>query len=217
MKRFLLILAIFALTITACGSAAEPTMNPADVQGTAMAAAMTMVAETQAAIPTATSIPPTEAPSATPFPTNTVAPLDALSPTQAVGGVPTTALGVIPTNTPVQASPGATSDPCNAPLMTWDGPSATINMVNDTKPKGTITLSLYFYQTAWGDCGYIGRQFSGSSSASVPLGTFSAGAFVDGQKDFKVFGGGEINREGNYTLWVTNDSIILKAGCAPNC
>jgi hypothetical protein len=75
MKHIWMLFAITALVLTACGPAPEPTMSPADVQGTAMAAAMTMVAETQAAIPTATSIPPTEPPTATPFPTNTVPPL----------------------------------------------------------------------------------------------------------------------------------------------
>jgi hypothetical protein len=60
MKYAWIIFAIAALVITACGPAPEPTMSPEDVQGTAMAGAMTMVAETQAAIPTATPIPPTE-------------------------------------------------------------------------------------------------------------------------------------------------------------
>ena len=62
MKRIWMLFAIAALVLSACGPEPEPTMSPADVQGTAMSAAMTMVAETQAAIPTATPIPPTEAP-----------------------------------------------------------------------------------------------------------------------------------------------------------
>ena len=75
MKRIWVILAVSTLVLTACGGEAEPTMSAADVQGTAMAVALTMVAGTQAAIPTATPLPPVEAPTATPFPTNTVAPL----------------------------------------------------------------------------------------------------------------------------------------------
>ena len=210
MKHTWIIFAIAALVLTACGPTPEPTMNPADVQGTAMAAALTMVAETQAAIPTATSIPPTEAPSATPFPTNTVPPLSLASPTQSINVLAT----VVPTNTSISAS--GSNDPCNQPLTTWDGESAQITLKNNTKPKGLVTASLYF-TTTLGQCGYIGAQFSNTATLTVPIGVFSAGAFVDGQKDFKIFGGGTISRPGNYSLWFENESIILKAGCAPNC
>lgn len=209
MKQIWLILAITTLALTACGSEAEPTISAAEVQGTAVAAALTMVAETQAVIPTATLLPPTEAPSATPFPTNTVAPLVLTSPTQAQ------ALAVVPTNTPVPAS-GSGNDPCNQPLTTWEGESAQMRLQNNTKPKGVVTASLFF-RTSLGQCGYIGTQFSGTTTLTVPVGTFSAGAFVDGPKDFKIFGGGTITRPGNYSLWFENEAIILKAGCAPNC
>lgn len=209
MKQIWLILAITTLVLTACGSEAEPTISAAEVQGTAVAAALTMVAETQAVIPTATLLPPTEAPSATPFPTNTVAPLVLTSPTQAQ------ALAVVPTNTPVPAS-GSGNDPCNQPLTTWEGESAQMRLQNNTKPKGVVTASLFF-RTSLGQCGYIGTQFSGTTTLTVPVGTFSAGAFVDGPKDFKIFGGGTITRPGNYSLWFENEAIILKAGCAPNC
>ena len=209
MKRTWILFAIAALILAACGPEPEPTMSPADIQGTAMAAALTMVAETQAAIPTATPIPPTEAPSATPFPTNTVPPLSIASPTQPIGALPT----ALPTNTSASGS----NDPCNQPLTAWDGESARITLRNNTKPKGTITASLYFSSTPGGQCGYIGAQFSNTTTLTVPVGTFSAGAFVDGPKDFKIFGGGTITRPGNYSLWFENNSIILKAGCAPNC
>ena len=208
MKRIWMLFAIAALVLTACGPEPEPTVSPAEVQGTAMAAALTMVAETQAAIPTATPIPPTEAPTATPFPTNTVPPLSLASPTQSISALPT----ALPTNTPVSGS----NDPCNQPLTTWDGESAQIRLQNNTKPKGIVTASLYF-TTTLGQCGYIGAQFSNTATLTVPIGTFSAGAFVDGPKDFKIFGGGTITRPGNYSLWFENESIILKAGCAPNC
>lgn len=211
MKRIWMLFAIAALVLSACGPEPEPTMSPADVQGTAMSAAMTMVAETQAAIPTATSIPPTEAPTATPFPTNTVAPLVLASPTGAISALPT----AFPTNTAVAAS--GSNDPCNQPLTSWDGESAQITLRNNTKPKGTVTASLYFSTTPGGQCGYIGTQFSNTVTLTVPIGTFSAGAFVDGPKDFKIFGGGTLTRPGNYSLWFENNAIILKAGCAPNC
>jgi hypothetical protein len=207
MKRIWILLAIAALVLTACGPEPEPTMSPADVQGTAMAAALTMVAETQAAIPTATPLPPTEASTATPFPTNTVAPLSLASPTGAISALPAT----LPTNTSVPSVGG--NDSCNQILTSWDGESAKITVKNATKPQGTIVLSIWV-NTTMGQCGYIPAN---PNSFYIPMGTFSAGAFVNGKKDFKVFGGGVINRTGNYTLWVTNDTISLKAGCAPNC
>jgi hypothetical protein len=217
MKYAWILFAIAALVLTACGPAPEPTMSPAEVQGTAMAAAMTMVAQTQAAIPTATPLPPTELPSPTPFPTNTVPPLINLTTTVlgAPAGQATQAIGFIPTNTPAQASGGA-NDPCNQPLTSWGGQSAQMTLKNNTKPKGVVTASLFF-RASFGECGYISAQFDSSTTLTVPVGTFSAGAFVDGPKDFKIFGGGEITRPGNYSLWFENESIILKAGCAPDC
>lgn len=213
MKRIWIISAIIIVLLTACGPKAEPTMSPADVQGTAMAAAMTMVAETQAAVPTATSIPPTEAPTATPFPTNTLpvenqpSLLDIATATQFVPVV-------VPTNT-TAASVGA-NDPCMAPLTSWQGDSAKMYLRNNTKPQGFVTLALGF-TTNMGECGIISAAFDGSATITVPMGTFWASAFVDGKKDFKVFGGDVINRTGNYSLWIENERIILKAGCAPNC
>jgi hypothetical protein len=210
MKHIWMIFAIAALVLTACGPTPEPTMSPADVQGTAMAAAMTMVAETQAAIPTATPIPPTELPTATPFPTSTVPPLILETPTLAQG------VSVFPTNTRVPASGSGSNDPCNQPLTSWGGESAKLTLKNHTKPQGVVTASLFF-NASFGECGYISAQFSSSTTLTVPVGTFSAGAFVDGPKDFKIFGGGTITRPANYTLWFENESIILKAGCAPDC
>jgi hypothetical protein len=220
MKYAWIIFAIAALVMTACGPAPEPTMSPDDVQATAMAGAMTMVAETQAAIPTATPIPPTETPSPTPPPTNTVPPLNLTPSTQsALGGAGTQpagtqAIGLLPTNTP-QAAVGS-NDPCNKPLTTWEGPSAKMTLRNNTKPKGLVTASLFF-NASFGECGYISAQFDNSATLTVPVGVFSAGAFVDGPKDFKIFGAGEVKGTGNYSLWFENESIILKAGCAPNC
>lgn len=200
-----------ALALTACGPEPEPTLSAADVQATAVAAAMAMVAETQAAIPP-TPVPSTD----TPLPTPTSPPIAMLaSPTNLGGDLlsPTSAVVIPPTSTPPAPAGTAT---CNQPLMKWEGPSAKLTVKNNTKPKGLVTVSLFF-TTERGQCGYIGAQFSNVVTLTVPVGSFSAGAFVDGKKDFKVFGGGVIQNSGNWSLWIENDSIILRAGCAPNC
>jgi hypothetical protein len=208
MKHFWILFSISVLVLTACGPTPEPTMSPADVQGTAMAAAMTMVAETQAAIPSATPIPPTEPPTATPFPTNTVPPLVIETSTPTL----VQAIGALPTNT----SSVGSNDPCNQPLTSWEGESAKMYLRNNTKPKGSVILALGF-TTEMGECGIISASFSDNATITVPMGVFWASAFVSGKKDFKVFGGDVINRTGNHSLWIENERIILKAGCAPNC
>ena len=211
MKHVLIIFASIALILTACSPAAEPTLDPAAVQGTAMAAAMTMIAETQAAMPTATPVPPTEvpteAPTETPLPTNT--------PESLVSDAPTQAVSVPPTNTPIPSS-GSSDDPCNQILIAWEGESVKVTLKNNTSPKGYITPWIYM-QADLGECGYIPvAAFNNSTTVLVPVGLLSAGAFVEGKKDFKVFGGGRIT-PGSWALWIENDSIKLKAGCSPNC
>ncbi len=57
-------MAVLALSLNAC--VAEPTVSPMDIAGTAQAAAFTMIAQTQAALPTGTTVPPTETPVLTP-------------------------------------------------------------------------------------------------------------------------------------------------------
>src|SRR5215208_6919728 len=108
MKRFSTLTVIVALTmiISACGAEPVPTVNPVDVQNTAIAAAFTMVAQTQAAIPSATPLPPTEAPTQTPLATNTQLPLPTLNATLTT---PTTAAAAV-VNTP-------SGDPCDTRVL----------------------------------------------------------------------------------------------------
>src|SRR5512138_3874334 len=88
------------LIISAC-AAPVPTMSAADVQSTAVAAAFTMVAQTQEAIPTETPLPPTETPTQTPLPTDTP--------------VVTPTLEVTFTSAPPTANPNA--DPCSTRVL----------------------------------------------------------------------------------------------------
>jgi hypothetical protein len=226
MKRNVLTVSVlFTLLVSACGSQATPTANPADIQATSQAAAFTMVAETQQAIPTPTQVPPTEIPSQTPLPSLTPIPL----PTQAPGtqqvGVPTqpglpTAAGALPTGLPTftpqasqpNASSGNNQDICNQPLTSWQGPTAKFSIQNQTKPQGTIVLSMYVV-TEMNQCGYLiisGDSFTG------PVGQYSAGAFITGKQNMKAFGSFRIT-EGSWSIVVRNDSILAKGGCSPNC
>jgi hypothetical protein len=177
-----------------------------------------MVAQTQASIPTNTPVPPTATASPTlpatttpiatlttdpslptPIVTNTT---DALLATPA-GGLPT----VAPQPTAVSAA--TSGDNCNKALTDWEGPTATFSIVNETKPQGKIILSLYVV-TELGECGYLADLSKG------PVGMYSAGAFVEGKQDFKVFGGFRIT-EGSWKIAVRNDKIVAQGSCYPHC
>ena len=94
MQRRSIITAILATVfmISACG-AEENRANTVDVQNTAIASALTMIAETQAALPTVTSSlmhTPTKIPTETPFPVATFEALIAFyNPGSALPSVPT--------------------------------------------------------------------------------------------------------------------------------
>jgi len=153
MKKLLIIIFASAFLISACGPEPEPTMSAGDVQGTAVAAAWTMVAETQAAIPTATPIPPTNTPEPTPIPTNTIAPLE------------------LPTQPPVVVQPTATTassggDDCDHILASdAAGPTSPIRIVNET--KAPMNVSLYLAKTPFGECGYRGYSIPKNNSISI--------------------------------------------------
>lgn len=194
-------IAILSLLLSACGGTApaQPTVNPQDIQSTAVAAAFTIVAETEAAKPTHTAVPPTETPlppTDIPVPPPTAEPLTAS-----------------PTAIPSQpAASGPTADPCNKPLSSWQGPSATLNIVYDYSPQtknDKVVVSLWV-MTDQGECGFLYNLSSG------PVGQYSAVAYVDSTKDFKVFGGFRIT-EAAWDIVIRNDKIIALGSCYPNC
>jgi len=203
---------VFILLLGACAPQGTPTANPVDIQHTAEAAALTMVAETLQAVPTATPVPPTATASPTPAATTTPIPL----PTSGTPGTPET----LPANAPTftqqapQSSGGSGDNPdiCNQPLTSWQGPTANFSIANQSRPQGTIVLSMYV-ETDLNQCGYLiitGDSFSG------PVGQYSAAAFITGRQNFKAFGNFRIT-EGNWNIVVRNDSIIAQGGCSPNC
>jgi hypothetical protein len=144
MKYFsiLALVLMSTLMISACGARgtqATPTINAVDIQSTAAVVAFTMVAETQAAIPTATPPPPTETFTNTPAPTDTFLPLPA-------SGV---------TSTPVPNSNSGGGDPCINKVMpaTLEGDPVKIRINNST--KAALAISVYLNQTVpQSQCGY---------------------------------------------------------------
>lgn len=142
LKKILPIMLALSVLLTACGAKATevPTLPPEAVQGTAVAAAFTMVAQTQAAIPTATPLPPTETPAPTPLPTFTLAPLPTLDPI------------TLPTNTPIVAG----ANDCNRALnMAEAGPTKNVRIENNTGSQVNLSLNLW-KPNLFGQCGSLG-------------------------------------------------------------
>lgn len=144
MKRFsiLSLLLMSTLIVSGCGARgiqATPTVNAVDIQSTVAAAAFTMIAETQAAIPTATPPPPTATFTETPAPTPTFLSL------------PSSAI----TLTPVSNGSAGGGDPCINQVMpaTLQGETVKIRINNSTKVA--LAFSIYLNQTGpQGQCGY---------------------------------------------------------------
>jgi len=198
---------VLIMILAACAPQAAPTMNAADVGRTAEAAAFTMVAETQAAMPTNTVIPPTatESPTAIPTLTSIASPtLEAASLVVTPSEIPT--LAPLPTATNSIAS---TFADCQKTLTSWNVPTVNFTVMNETKPQGKVVLSLWVL-TELGECGYLADQSQG------PVGNYSAAAFVDGKQSFKVFGGFTI-KEGNWDIIIRNDAIVAQGSCYPKC
>jgi uncharacterized protein YceK len=141
MKWFsiLSLLIMIALITGGCGTKATPTVNTVDIQSTVAMVALTMVAQTQAAIPTATPPPPTATITDTPAPTETFLPLPTAGET-------------------LSAAPNGNSgagDPCVNKVMpaTLQGETVKIRINNTT--KAALAISVYLNQSApQGQCGY---------------------------------------------------------------
>lgn len=204
MKRFSTLTAVvIALLISACGTPAAPTMQAIDVQNTAAAAAFTMVAQTQAAIPTDTPLPPTEAPTQTPLPTDTPLPL----PTSAT--LATSA--VLPSPTTASVSSNSGGDPCATRVLSApEGKSTVIKILNTTKLG--VTVSIYLNETASkGACGY--RAYTIGKNDSVVItdlvqGCYNLWAWSDNAKGkFTSSGYGCINNPDKWTFEIRESNI----------
>lgn len=198
-------ISILGLLISACGAQpSESSINSEDIQLTSVAAAFTIIAKTQAAFPTNTQLPPTEPMVPTPSPTNTQPPSPTIDPLLVTPSL-------LPSSTP-QKSGSTNDDPCNQPLLSWQGDSASLAIAYDYKPQGKddkVVVSLWV-MTDLGECGFLYDLSTG------PIGQYSAAAYIDGAKSFKVFGGFRIS-QGSWKLVIRNDNIVALGGCYPNC
>ncbi len=197
LRKLIPILAIFSIILVACGTPAEPTLSPEQVSGTAIAMASTMIAQTQAAIPTNTPIPPTDTPSPTPLPTFTLEPL--------------------PTIEVVQ--PTATSQAkgkCEGPLNVAEaGPQSNVRFENET--GGTVTLSLHLPEgaNAFGQCGFLVYTLAKNEKLilSLPKGQYYVAASISYANGDSSFASGYVNnRVGDNHLFVAKikkDVIIV--------
>ncbi len=143
------------LIIAGCGipaPQATPTLD-ADIQGTIVAAAMTVIAETQAAIPTAIPLP-TATLTNTPAPTDTLLPLPSLE----------AAFTPNPNGNP------AGNDPCIYQTLPPSLPGEQIKVRIDNGTKATVSVSVK--STAKRTTGFmrLSRLHPGAGRVSCPYG-----------------------------------------------
>ena len=190
-----ILLTLIVFTVSACGAQPVPTINAADVQHTAEAAAFTMVAQTQAAIPSATPLPPTETPTQTPAVTDTPIASPTLIATQVVSAA-TTNPNVDPCDTRVLSAP--------------EGRDTIIRIVNKTRVR--ITVSVYLNETAGqGACGWASLELAKNSDtvrSDWVQGCYNLWAWSDDPNGrFRSSGSGCINNPDKWTFEVSEGMI----------
>jgi hypothetical protein len=195
--RISIVLWMAAFT-SACGATpAVPTISAVEVQSTAVAAALTLIAQTQAAIPTATQLPATETPTATPLSTDTPQTL------------PTLASTLEPAPTPALQN---TVDPCSTRILAASprGRGTIIQIVNLVKAQ--VTVSLYLNETAsWGECGYRSYVLGARDSVLITdliQGCYDLWAFNNDPKErVNAYGSGCINNPDKWIFEISTGSI----------
>jgi hypothetical protein len=210
MKCFSILALVLVLTpsISACGAPgaqAIPTVNAVDLQSTIAAAAFTVIAETQAAIPTATPPSPTatpgDLPADTPAPTNTFLPLPP-------PGV---------TFTPVPSGNSGGGDPCIDKVLPASLQGETVKIRINNSTKVTLALSVYLNQTTPQTvCGY--RSYTLAPGQSIVINDLVEGCYTlwawnpDPEGYFIVTNGASscIDSSDNWAFDISTGSIKLK-------
>ena len=210
MKRFSMLIQVLVqalvimLAISACGvsvSQATPTTDLLDLQNTAVAAAFTVVAETQSAVPTTTLSPPTA--------TATLPPIPTLEPTF----TPNPDANSF-TSTPVEIP--SPVDPCVNKVLPASLPGQTIKIRIDNPTKATIMVSVNLQPTVpQGVCGYRGYSLSAGESLVITdlvEGCYSLWAWNPDPKDYFMVTNGTscLNNSKSWTFDVSTSSIKLR-------
>lgn len=199
-------LLMLTLILSACGARAPqaaPTINPVDIQRTAAAVAFTMVAETQAAIPTATPPPPTATV------TNTAAP------TATFLALPSSAITLTPVPSGNSGNSGG-SDPCVNKILPalLQGDPIKIRINNST--KATLTVSVYLNQlNSQNQCGY--RSYTLAPEQAVVIndlvvGCYTVWAWNTDQKNYFIVTNGTscLDTSAKWVFDITTRDINLR-------
>ena len=206
MKRFSILTQTLVITLilSACGGApqATPTVNLTDLESMAFAAASTLVAQTQAAAPTATPLPPTT--TATLLPIPTVGPTLTPLPAGTVVFTPTLDGSSIPT------------DPCVNQVLPASLPGLKIKMRIDNPTKGSIMVSVNLQPTVpQGICGYRGYTLTAGESLVITdlvEGCYSIWAWNPDPKEYFMVTNGTscLNTSNSWTFDISTNSIKLR-------
>ena len=195
---------VITLIISACSAApqATPTVNLTDRQSTAIAAAVTNLVETQAAIPTATLLPLLTA-------TATLPPIPTLGPTF----TPNPDANLF-TPTPIATSSPA--DSCINTVLPASLPGQTIKIRIDNPTKAKIMVSVYLQQSGpQSVCGY--RSYALSAGQSLVINDLVEGCYTlwawnpDPKGYFMVTNGTScLNNSNSWTFDVSPNGIKLR-------
>lgn len=212
MKSFsiLIRLLVQALVITliagACSARvvpqATPTVSAVDIQNTMISEVVTMLAETQAAIPTDTPPPPTATATVTntPLPTNTLPPLSSLEAT-------------------FTALPGGNSgagDPCINKVLPDSLEGETIKIRIDNPTTATLMVSVNLQQSGpQSECGY--RSYTLAPGESLVINDLVEGCYTlwawnpDPDAYFIVTNGTScLNTSNSWTFDISTSSLRLR-------
>jgi hypothetical protein len=189
---------VITLIVSACGAQTTPTVSLDDLQSTAVQAAFTVLAETQAAIPTETP-PPTATLTNTPEFTATIPPLPTLG----------------ATFTPSPVGNVNADDPCINKLLPDSLTGNKIKIRIDNPTKATIMLSVNLQQSSpQGVCGYRGYTLTAGESLVITdlvEGCYTLWAWNPEPKDYFIVTNGTscLDNSSNWTFDITPNSIKL--------
>ena len=207
MKRFSILIHVLVITliISACGTRntpqATPTISLNDLKSTAIAAAVTSLAETQAAIPTATLFLPTA--------------------TVALPLIPTLEPTFTPNPdailfTPTPVAPPSPVDSCVNQVLPGNLAGEKIKIRIDNPTKAAIMVSVNLQQSGpQTPCGYRGYSLAAGQALVITdlvEGCYTLWAWNPDPKDYFIVTNGTscLNASASWTFDITTNSIQLR-------